>query len=162
MTAKGLSAEYWHDWNCNSQWRASPGLAPHWFRKAWMSRCTSERPAGGARVSGGAGGGVHHGSSAAGDWTRSSALSAFLVGGWARAQAVLSRRPGLVFPVARRRALQLSLRPPALPCGPRSLPPTAAVRRVPATHTVAMATTKPYSPPQESPLCLERRALEGS
>lgn len=80
MTAKGLSDGWWQVWNCESQWRASPGLAPHWFRKAWMSLCTSERPAGAPGDSGGpvgAGAGVLGGSWAAGDeGVRSSAPSA--------------------------------------------------------------------------------------
>lgn len=151
MTAKGLSAEWWQVWNCVSQWRASPGLAPHWFRKVWMSRCTSERPAGGPGESGdtgGAGGSVHDGSSAAGEWMSYTAPSASSWAVWAGAQAVLSRRPGLVPLAARRHVLPLSLRAPPVPWGPRTLPPAGAARRAQANRAVAM-TTKPARPPNK-------------
>lgn len=115
-----------------------------------MSRCTSERPAarpGGSGGSGGAGGGVHSGSPAAGEWVSSPAASR---AGWAGAQAVLSRRPGLVPLAARRRALPLSLRAPPVPRGPRSLPPTEVARRAQATRAVAM-TTRTTGPPPPPP-----------
>lgn len=162
MTAKGLSAEWWQVWNCVSQWRASPGLAPHWFRKAWISRCTSERPpgspggSGGAAGSGGAGGGVHDGFSAAGELASSSEPTASSSTGGAGAQAVLSRRPGLAPLAARRRALPLSLRAPPFPPGLRSLPPAAVARRAQAKRAVAM-TTKPARPPRSD--CPELQGL---
>ena len=115
-----------------------------------MSRCTSERPAGGPGESGdtgGAGGSVHDGSSAACEWASYTAPSASSWAGWAGAQAVLSRRPGLVALAARRRALPLSLRAPPVLWGPRSLPPARAARRAQANRAVAM-TTKPARPPK--------------
>lgn len=148
-TAKGL-AKGWQVWNCVSQWRASPRLAPHWFRKVWMSRCTSERPAAGPGGSGGVGGGVHGGSSVAGEWASSSAPSVSSREGWAGAQAVLSQRPGLALLAARRRALPLSLRAPPVPRGPRSLPP-AATRRAQASCAFAMTTNQTGSPAHEPP-----------
>lgn len=114
-----------------------------------MSRCTSERPAGGPGESGGtggAGGCVHNGSSAADGWTSSLAPSASSRASWAGLQAVLSRRPGLVPLVACRRAPQLSLLVLPVPRGPRSLPPTGAAQRAQAIRTVAM-TTRPNRPP---------------
>lgn len=151
MTAKGLSLEWWQVWNCVSQWRASPGLAPHWFRKAWMSRCTSERPPEGPGGSGGAGGGNHDCSFAAREWASSSEPTASSSAGGAGALAVLSRRPGLVPLAARRRVLLLSLRAPPFPPGLRSLPPVAVVRRAQANRAVAM-TTKPARPPRSDNL----------
>ena len=149
MTAKGLSVEWWQVCISECQWRASPGLAPHWFRKTWMSRCTSERPAGGPGGSGGTGdvgGGFHDGFSTAGEGAPSPAPSS--ASSRAGAQAVLSRRPGLVPLAARRRALPLSPRAPPVPRGPRSLRLTGAARRAQASRAVAM-TTKPARPPKE-------------
>lgn len=114
-----------------------------------MSRCTSERPAGGSAESGGtegSGEGVHDGFFAAGEWESSSVLSASSRTGWAGAQAVLSRRPGLVPLAARLRALLLSLRALPVPRGPRSLLPAGATHRAQASLVVAM-TIKPACPP---------------
>lgn len=154
MTAKGLSAEWWQVWNCVSQWRASPGLAPHWFRKAWISRCTSERPPGDPGVCWGAGGGVHDGSSAAGELTLFSEPTASSSAGGAGAQAVLSRRPGLAPLAARRRVLPLSLRAPPFPRAQRSIPPAAVARRAQANRAVAMTTKPAHSPPPPRSDCL--------
>lgn len=153
MTAKGLSGGGWQVWNCVSQWRASPGLAPHWFKKAWMSRCTSERLPGASADSGGTGGagsGVHDDSSAAGEWTSSSAPTTASSVDGTGAQAVLSQRPGLAPLAAGCRALPLNLQVPAFPRGLSSLPPAAVARRAQANRAVAM-TTKPSWPPPTPP-----------
>lgn len=112
-----------------------------------MSRCTSERLPGGPGGSGGtdgARGGVHDGSSAAGEWASSSAPTASSSAGWVGAQAVLSRRPGLAPLGAHCRVLPLSLR--ALPWGLRSLPAAVVAHTAQANRTIAM-TTKPARPP---------------
>ena len=114
-----------------------------------MSLCTSERPPGGPGGSGsteGAGGVVHNGLLSAGEWASSSTPTASSSAGWAGAQAVLSRRPGLAPLAAHCRTLPLSLlRAPPMPPGLRSLPTAVVARRALANCIIAV-TTKPALP----------------